>query len=511
MKSHIRDCYKAFNRSKWSNQIWRKDDKINDEPAPKLLRRLKKEEPQRQDPGHFSFIDRERRRLQHLEDESKVKLKVQQPRMRQEKVEAREEEADRLAREEEARQEEADRLAIEEARQEEADRLAREEARQVEADRLAREEARQEEAKRLAREEEAKRQKLAREKREAEQEARIKQAADDRKKALAAKAAEAKKATETKKATEARPVKKANASIAQKAPNSDDVLLEQAIAKTKLEKIKLAIDTVRAEETKMQDAMKTVDIMLQNLKQEDEENLAKIDISRNDATALLNSLIVILHNSIDNYNNTKLFLDINKDIPDEYKEEAYNVLNKFYERLDLQKRMYGEIKRLKDIVSALIEKDTILSTNTEKMDDTMRRHLIGAYTGCIKAYQHNKAHLQTMETLTEKDKEIVTELFLKIIQRNKINIETRVANLVKLEVEHIRDFYRNTEIDNESDEVIIENLRFLDLNYTQEKASKLVRTIRNINKGKITTRDILIYFDKQNAASTSKQENKYST
>jgi hypothetical protein len=166
--------------------------------------------------------------------------------------------------------------------------------------------------------------------------------------------------------------------------------------------------------------------------------------------------------------------------------------------------MYGDIKRLKDIVSALIEKDTILSTNTEKMDDTMRRHLIGAYTGCIKAYQHNKADLQTKETLTEKDKEIVTELFLKIIQRNKINIETRVANLVKLEVEHIRDFYRNTEIDNESDEVIIENTRFLDLNYTHERASKLVRTIRSINKGKITTRDILIYFDKQNAASTSK-------
>jgi len=65
MKDHFEDCYNAFNRSQWPNQIWINNDRINGEDVYQLLKRLKKYELERKNSNSFEFFGR---RLTQLQD-----------------------------------------------------------------------------------------------------------------------------------------------------------------------------------------------------------------------------------------------------------------------------------------------------------------------------------------------------------------------------------------------------------------------------------------------------------
>ena len=433
MISHFRDCYKAFNRSQWSDQIWEKTDKIKDEPAPKLLKRLRKEEPNRHTLGHDLFIDRELRRLRQ-DDESKVKLKVKDrlPTLQAYTL------ADYEAREEEAREEEA---REEEAREEEArEEEAREEEVREEA-RLAREreeEAREEEFKRLARQKLAKKEadRIASEKQSVEAKALAKASKEAAEKEERGKA-EAKAVIDKAKA-EAKAAKKAakkaapkkEVSVLQKDTDPDDEELEREI-RQKQYNVKLAIDSINTIIDKLQDS-----ITILKFKEEDLSKTKNTEEKKQIKLVLIDGNTKLLEEVNENIEDLDTFT--NPNLPVDAKKEARDILVKFKKSLKNTIRLLEKenpdlnseqidimIENLKqEVYEEVYEKEEKLAQMDSSTDDDTEA-LSSLIAKLNKSLEKVKENEQLLETNTNLSYEDVYEV-LDVLERLSARLESKI-------------------------------------------------------------------------------------
>ena len=503
MINHFRDCYKAFDRSQWSDQIWRKTDKIKDEPAPKLLKRLKELEPNRQESSYMTYINRNLIRMRRKE---------------QEKLET-----DRLAREQEARD-----IAIQAA----ADRAN---AHAANAEKEARDRAnhaanpeKERTADKPKKNKPKKDRDIAIQAADAEKDARDRdraiQAASDRAIAHAAKAEKdardrAKHAAKAEKEARDRAKHAANADKPKKTkqkvsgPDPDDELLNLALdlAKTErdaidsintildkledrileimdiekeldqknteeqkqfilfliteytnilkevnanieisktfpnlpeseknkvydrlihfLENVKNRIDLLKTSLEEEENAIKLVKNIIENLKvevyeevYEKEKNLAEMDSSTDDDAEALSSLIAKLTQSLEKLNkNIDLIEQGEHGLPGHILHEVYEELFILLEEVDIKKRMYEMIARIKNVIPSLIGDENKLSNIQNKK--ILRRDLIDSYNGMIELINRDLNIVST--SLSKKHPEFLTTILVKV----KETIETRLPNL----------------------------------------------------------------------------------
>jgi len=545
MESHFQECYKAFDRSQWSNQIWRKDDTIKDERAPKLLKRLRKEEVKRQETKYLGYIDRARYRLQQ-EEESKVKLKVKKPRMLQARLATQEEdpeeddeddddedddeevqEADSLAREQEDPEEEEDDEDDDDEEVQEADSLAREQEDPEEED--DEDEQVQEESEtytfaeyRAIRKQEA--DSLAREQAAREEEA------DSLAREQAAREEEADK-EEDLYLDELILANKIIKELSEKVSNLNDKLTTLCKMDFKTDRDKELKSTLAAEYT---ECLEEVDKNIETInnfprlqcedKKDTHDGLSQLQEKLNTGIGVLNLVetnridpvdsratkISEFIKEMDKFREEEDLIDLTSSkaeealgsliwslsnlkkkadiINDEFSKTKIKTSIEVYgliKAIDVKRQVYSKIIDLiKELSEINILERKVLRMSGEERDQNIPS-LIQYYrtwtTQCA-----NVTIFVVKSILT--DKGFICELLEKLTK--KIDVSFKYL---------LRELYKNNKIENEDNKVIIENLLMLVQTRDFELADilKFVTTLRDIKHGELTTNDILDLIDKK--------------
>jgi len=278
-----------------------------------------------------------------------------------------------------------------------------------------------------------------------------------------------------------------------------DTLVRWKYALTKrIQYLEKLVDAQEGEDVpnQTQDALNSFYTILKDLREEVyknmNENLDDIELLTDDVDKIIISLIVKLENSVEKINANIKLLKENKIIPTSDVTGMYAFFFTFATRLKSILSLFIDIdipEMKKQISEIMFEEKTDYSKQ--------RRLLINSYRIWIRRY--NNSIERTLETRIEKnDKKCITAILVKA----KESKETLLENLLQMEDDYIRELYRDTEIVNEDDNVIIENLLMLKGHdhKTRMDASIYVNRIRRIYTGlgkTLSTKDILSRIDEK--------------
>ena len=501
MKKHFIDCCKVFDRSQWSDQIWKKTDTIKDEPVTVLLSRLKQQEFDRSTLDS-SYIERRLKRIPKTPEFSFQPFKAT-PVTEEDKLLiplVTEDESKRRQRDDKIREQEAIPATEEDNLRSlvTEDESKRRQRRQRDA--KIRE---KEDADRLSRANQAARD---REKEDADRLSRANQAARDREKAAeadvvrqnaAAKKAEDDRLGRENQAARDRENAKAKPNIfdvvkKQKDPEVLEYLNELILAKVigadvdapiaEIKDVSAGNNKRRKEDLKIKSFENTITELKKEVDKFVEEEKS-INLTAGEA---MKSSIYILNNFEKKANEIRDLITEETNISGKNKAKIFVDLSSIINTINAKKKIYSQIKGLIDQIFVLNTSEKSLTSMSGDKKNNEIFELLRGYR--LWMYKCDKV-------ISENDVQSINTDLQKLI----ISKHETLKDL-------LRDFYRNNKIKNEDNRVIIENLRMIDPTYTftQDKLSQLVDGLRHENGGNLTTNDILALIDtyKQEADQT---------